>query len=334
MIKLFAAAWTPVRTFAFAVALLGGAWAPAWAADLKMASGYPDSNYLTMTVNDFIADVNKRTSGALKIDLHNNQTLVKLPEMLRAVQTGQVALADVRLGNYGNQDAVYTVDAIPFIAGDYDSALKLWHASRPYLVDSMAKRGVKVLFAMWNPPQGFYTIKPIASAEDLAGIKLRIYSTETRRMGELLKTEPLIVQFGEVPQAFSTGLINGMFTSPQTGIDTQAWDFVKNLTMVGALYTKQLVVINAETFNNLPKAQQDALLAASEVAEKAGFERMKKLTDEQLALIAGKGIRVSNASPAFINQLRAVGAQMQDEWKAKATPEQKAVLDAYTKLGK
>jgi TRAP-type C4-dicarboxylate transport system substrate-binding protein len=315
-----------------ALALIGAA--PAVAADLKMASGYPDANYLTLTVRDFIADVDKRTGGALKIELHNNQSLVKLPDMMRAVQTGQVALADVRLGNYGNQDPVYILDAIPFVAGDYDSALKLWQASKPYLADSFAKRGMKVLFAMWNPPQGFYTLKPVASAADLAGLKLRIYSTETRRMGELLKAEPLIVQFGEVPQAFSTGLINAMFTSPQTGIDTQAWDFVKNLTMVGALYTKQLVAINSEVFDKLPKAQQDAVVAASAAAEKAGFERMKALTTEQLAQIKGKGIQVAEGSPALIGQLKQVGTQMQDEWKAKASPEQRTVLENYAKLMK
>ncbi|HKU88040.1 MAG TPA: TRAP transporter substrate-binding protein [Casimicrobiaceae bacterium] len=304
------------------------------ATDLKMASGYPDSNYLTLTVRDFIADAAKRSGGSLKIELHNNQTLVKLPEMMRAAQTNQVAIADVRLGNYGNQDPVYIVDAIPFVAGDYDSALKLWQASKPYLVDSFAKRGLKVLFAMWNPPQGFYTVKPVTSAADLAGLKLRIYSTETRRMGELLKAEPLIVQFGEVPQAFSTGLINAMFTSPQTGIDTQAWDFVKNLTMVGALFTKQLVAINSEVFAKLPKAEQDALVAAGAAAERAGFERMKALTAEQLTLIRSKGMTVAEASPALIAQLRKVGQQMQEEWMAKATPEQRKVLEDYARLSK
>jgi TRAP-type C4-dicarboxylate transport system substrate-binding protein len=297
-----------------------------------MASGYPDANYLTLTVRDFISDVDKRSGGALKIELHNNQTLVKLPEMLRAVQTGQVALADIRLGNYGNQDPVYILDAIPFVAGDFDSALKLAQAQRPYLNESMAARGIKVLFSMWNPPQGFYTIKPVTKAGDLEGLKLRIYSTETRRMGELLKAQPLIVQFGEVPQAFSTGLINAMFTSPQTGIDTQAWDFVKNLTMVGALFTKQLVAINAEVFGKLPKAQQDALIAAAESAEKAGFERMKALTVQQLDLIKSRGVQVSTASPELIAELKKIGAQMQDEWKAKATPEQRKVLDNYDKL--
>ncbi|MER1968547.1 TRAP transporter substrate-binding protein [Castellaniella sp. GW247-6E4] len=319
----------PLGIVAFVSTLLFTAAAPASAADLKMASGYPDANYLTVTVRDFIADAGKRSGGSLSIELHNNQTLVKLPDMMRAVQTNQVALSDVRLGNYGNQDPVYILDAIPFLAGDYDGAQKLWQASRQYLTDSFAQRGMKVLFAMWNPPQGFYTLKPVSKAEDLAGLKMRVYSTETRRMGDLLKAEPLIVQFGEIPQAFSTGLINAMFTSPQTGIDTQAWDFVKHLTMVGALFTKQVVVINSEVFGKLSKAEQDALVEAGKAAEQAGFERMKALTTEQLALMTRKGVEVAQASPAFIGQLKAVGVQMEDDWKAKASAGQRAVLDAY-----
>ena len=307
---------------------------PAVAVDLKMASGYPDANYLTATVRGFIADVEQRTGGSLKIELHNNQSLVKLPEMLRAVQTGQVALADVRLGNYGNQDPAYILDAIPFVASGPDDVLRLWQASKPYLTESFGKRGVKVLFALWNPPQGFYTLKPVTSASDLAGLKLRIYSTETRRMGELLKADPLIVQFGEVPQAFATGLINAMFTSPQTGIDTQAWDFVKNLTMVGALYTKQLVVINADVFDKLAKDQQQALMAAAEIAEKAGFAKMQATTNEQLELIKSKGMQVSTASLALLDELKKVGMQMEEDWKAKASADQRAVLDAYKQLSK
>ena len=117
------------RAAAFGLALAALP-AAANAVELQMASGYPDANFLTKTVVAFIADVDARTNGAVKITLHNNQTLVKLPDMIRAVQTNQVALADVRLGNYGNDDPVYVVDAIPFLAGDYGSALKLWEASQ------------------------------------------------------------------------------------------------------------------------------------------------------------------------------------------------------------
>jgi hypothetical protein len=46
-----------------AAAVLGAQ--PGGAAELKMASGYPDGNYLTVTVRVFIADAQKRSGGAL-----------------------------------------------------------------------------------------------------------------------------------------------------------------------------------------------------------------------------------------------------------------------------
>ena len=155
----------------------------ALATELKMASGYPDGNYLTLTVRDFIADAAKRSGGSLKIELHNNQTLVKLPEMMRAAQTNQVAIADVRLGNYGNQDPVYIVDAIPFVAGDYDSALKLWQASKPYLVDSFAKRGLKV-----QESQFFTRNEPIPGLGASPEVSEQAFTLDTGKVSGPLRT--------------------------------------------------------------------------------------------------------------------------------------------------
>ena len=304
------------------------------AIELQMASGYPDSNFLTKTVQAFIADVEKRTDGDVKITLHNNQTLVKLPDMIRAVQTQQVALADVRLGNYGNDDPVYVVDAIPNLAGDYKSALELWDATKPYLTDSFKKRGLKVLFAMWNPPQGFYTEKPLTAGSDFKGLKMRIYSTETSNMAAALGSQPKEIPFSEVAQAFSTGLVDSMFTSPQTGIDTQAWDFTSNLTMVGALFTKQLVSINSDVFDGLPKKDQDAILAAAAAAEKNGFALMQSLTVEQLDLIKSKGMTVADADASVVEAVNTAGTGMLEVWKKKATPEQVKVIDDYLAMKK
>lgn len=325
-VKRYAFEGLRVAAFGLALAVLPAA---GNAVELQMASGYPDANYLTKTVQAFIADVAARTNGDVKITLHDNQTLVKLPDMIRAVQTNQVALADVRLGNYGNDDPVYVVDAIPNLAGDTASALKLWAASKPYLSDSFAKRGLKVLFAMWNPAQGFFTKKPLTSGDDFKGMKMRIYSSETSNMASLLGATPKEVNFAEVAQGFSTGLIDSMFTGPQTGIDTQAWDFTGNLTMVGALFTKQLVSINTDVFNGLPAKDQQAILAAAAAAEKNGFATMIKLTDDQLATIKSHGMTVEDADASVMDAVKAAGATMLENWKKKATPEQVKVVTDY-----
>lgn len=320
------------RILALAVASLAVAFDAA-AVEWKMASGYPDNSYLTANLREFIADVEKRSGGDVKITLHNNQSLVKLADIARAVQTNQVALGEVYAANLGNQDAMFTLDAIPFLAPDEHAAWALWSAQRPYFDKWFAKRGTRVLFAQFFPGQGFFTKKPIKSAGDLAGVKLRIYSNETKRMGELLKAQPLVVQFGEVPQAFATGMIDGMFTSPQTGIDTQAWDFTDNYVNVGAMRAKLFVVVNDAAFQKLSKPSQDAILAAAAAAEARSMQRGTEVTREQLDTLAKRGIKVSSASSQFLNELQSSGQTMADEWRAKADADQRSVLQSYeTKL--
>ena len=86
----------------------------AMAADWKMASGYPDNSYLTVTIREFLTNLEKQTKGNVKVTLHNNQSLVKLPDIARAVQSDQVALGEVYAAALGNQDPMFTLDAIRF----------------------------------------------------------------------------------------------------------------------------------------------------------------------------------------------------------------------------
>lgn len=302
---------------------------PALAFDWKMASGYPDASYLTQSLVTFLDELKSETAGEIDVTLHNNQSLVKLQDIPRAVRSNQVALGQVYTANLGNQDAMFTLDAIPFLAPDSDAALALWDAQEPYFEEWFAEQNMRVLFPQFFPPQGFYTENAVEMQADLAGLDMRIYSNSTQSMAELLGAQPLSIQFGEVPQAFATGLINAMFTSPQTGIDVQAWDFTSNYNMVGAMRTKLIVVINEDEFQRLDDAQQTLVLEAAERAKLASLELSNEVTDAQLATLTENGMAVSFASDAFKVELQSVGEQMTAEWRESATPEQRDVLDAY-----
>lgn len=304
---------------------------PAAAVDLKMASGYPDNNYLTEALREFIDDVQTTTKGGVAITLHNNQSLVKLENIPNAVRQRQVAFGQVYLANLGNQNHIMTLDAIPFLASDEESALKLLDAQKAYLDAWFAERGMRILFAQFFPAQGFYANKPINSVADLNGLKLRIHSDITKRMAELLGARPLLVQFGEIPQAFATGLVDAMFTSPSTGVDVQAWDFITNYTLAGVQRAKLLVAVNDSVFKQLPEADQQAILAASEKAQKRSLELGEQATTEQLERLGKNGVAVTKASAEFEKELRVIGDKMVGEWREAADEDQRAVLDAYLK---
>src|SRR5690606_12061626 len=128
---------------------------------------------------------------------------------------------------------VYDMDDLLNLVSSYDEAWALMEAQKPYFDKLFEQNGMMVLgYTPW-PGQGFYTAEPVTSLDDLQGQSLRIYSRPTQTMGSMLGMNAIILPFAEVPQAFSTGLIEALWTSPQTGTDVQAWDYVDHFTYTG-----------------------------------------------------------------------------------------------------
>jgi TRAP-type transport system periplasmic protein len=320
---------TAVRSLVASVMVAAAATTAAAETKWIMASGYADSNFMTQNIRAFIDDVNAATNGALDITLHSNGALIKLDGIRRAVQTDQIQIGEIRLGSYSNEDPMYNLAGLPFVAGDYESAWKLMQAQRPYFDVLFDRLGFKALAYQPWPGQGFYTKFPVTGLDDFKGAKLRIYSKATQDMGNALGFEATILPFAEIPQAFATGLIDALFTSPQTGIDIQAWDNTDHFTAVGAIYTKNAIIVNKDAFEALSPEVQAAVVAAGEAATRRGWEMSEAVYAEQLDILAQNGMTVTQAPDEVIARLREIGATMMEQWRTTASPEAIAVLEAY-----
>ncbi|MEJ1340863.1 MAG: TRAP transporter substrate-binding protein [Candidatus Sedimenticola sp. (ex Thyasira tokunagai)] len=283
-----------------------------------MPTPYGDGVHHTKNVRQFAADVNASTNGEMNIVVHSGASLFKHPEIHRAVKTGQVSIGEMFMGLLGNSNPVFKVDNIPFLASDFDSAKNLWAASRPHVEKALAKDGLKLLYAIPWPPQGFYTKNAVSSVADFEGIKMRAYSPTTSRLAVLLKAAPTTVQTPEIPQAFSTGIIDAMVTSPSTGVSSQAWDFVGNYTDTQAWIPKNMVIVNARAFKRLSKSEQKAVMDAAAKAETRGWEMAKKETEAKTSTLKEKGMNVSAPTAKLKSELKAIGKTMGDEWAEEA----------------
>jgi len=293
----------------------------------NMSVEQPDGNYIAAVARDFAADVAKASNGELEIKTHSNSVLFKRPELKRAVQSGQVQVGDVLISVLGNEDAMFEIDAVPLLARDFDSAWKLWQASRPGIEARLAKQGIKLLYSVPWPPQGIYTKVPVKQMSDFKGLKFRAYNAATSRLVELMGASPTTVSSGDVPQAFGTGLIEAMITSPATGVDSQAWDFVKYYYDVQAFIPKNVTMVNARAFNSLSPALQKAVTDAAAAAEKRGWETARAQTSTLTKMLASKGMTVGATPPAIEAELVKIGAVMADDWVKKAGPDGKAAIE-------
>lgn len=295
-----------------------------------MASAYPDGNFHTQNIRQFIADIEAATGGRLLIQLHSNASLLPMPQIKRGVQTGQVQLGEILMSVYGNEDPFFEVDGIPFLAPTARESDALTEATLPFVQARLQRQGLELLYGARWPSQGFYTRAPLTALDELRGTRFRAYNAITTRFAELIGATPVTVQSAEAAQAFATNVINVMFTSAQTGVDTAAWDYARVFTDVGGMRPRNGVLVNSRALAALDEPTRAAVRTAAaaagaraptmvDVAERAMVDRLRT---QGMTVVA-------EPPPALLTGLRGVGDRLIADWTTKAGADGQRMLEIY-----
>ena len=296
-----------------------------------MPTPYGPTNFHTENIAQFAADIDKGTGGRVKITVHSNGSLFKATEIKRAVQGGQAQIGEILLSGYSNEDPLFGLDSVPFLATSYADAAKLWKASRKSVENRFAQQGMKLLYAVPWPPQGSYGNKPLNSIADLKGVKMRTYNPNTSRIAELAGAQPVTIQAAELAQAMATGAVNANISSGATGFDTKVWEQIKYFYDTQAWLPKNVVMVSQKAFDALGKADQGAILKAAADAEGRGWKISEEKTKWYLEQLVKNGMTIAPPSAALATDFKKVGDTITAEWLKTAGPDGKAVIDAYRK---
>ncbi|MBU3258958.1 TRAP transporter substrate-binding protein [Roseovarius sp. PS-C2] len=294
-----------------------------------MPTPYGDSVFHTQNIQQFAEDVAAATEGEVEITVHSAGSLYAHPEIKDSVRRGLAPIGEVLMSRLANEDPVFAVDSIPFLASSYDEGRALWAASRPLVEEKLAAQGLTLLFAVPWPGQSIYTEAPVNSTADLQGAAFRAYNAATERLAQLMGAVPTQLETGDIPTAFATGRVAAMITSPSTGVSSQAWDFTSHYTDTQAWLPKNMVIVNSGVFDALPDDQRQAILDAAAEAETRGWEMSAAETSAKMATLKENGMTISSPSETLSGELAEIGATMTQEWLENAGDEGKQVIDAY-----
>jgi TRAP-type C4-dicarboxylate transport system substrate-binding protein len=302
---------------------------PALAEEWNMPTPYGDSTFHTQNIIQFAEDVSAATNGELNITIHSAGSLFPHGEIKNAVRSRQVPIGEFFLSTLSNEDAAFGIDSQPFVATSYDEAAKLWAAQEPVITELLAEQGLMPLFSVPWPAQGLYTKSQIDSVDQLNGLRFRAYNAALEEFATLAGAAPVQVEAPDIPQAFSTGQVDAMITSPSTGANSTAWDFVSHYSPINAWVPKNIVVVNKRMFDGLSAETQAAVLDAAAKAEARGWEMSAAEAEQKTAVLAENGIVVYQPSDALKSGLKAIGDKMLETWTANASDAAKSVLEAY-----
>lgn len=318
--------------FAFGVSALAFAMPAAAQTKWNLPNAYPSDNPHTENLALFAKDVETATSGKLLITVHANAALFKAPEIKRAVASGQAQMGEILMSIHENEDPIFGIDVVPFLATSFADSRKLYTASKAAIEKKLDAQGIKLLFMVPWAPQGVYAKKDINTVEDMKGLKWRAYNVGTARLGEILGMQSVTIQAAELPQALATGVVNSFMSSGGTGYDSKVWESLDHFYDVQAWIPKDATFVNKAAFNALDKATQDAILKAAATAEERGWKMWQEKAGWYLDQLKAKGMKVQAPSPELSAGFKKAGEQLTADWLKKAGAEGQAIVDAYKKM--
>ncbi len=314
-----------LATAAISIGLTTSVQAENW----DMPTPYSDAVFHTANIIEFASDVKATTGGALEITVHSAGSLFKHGDIKNAVRSRQVPIGEFFLSRLSNEDAAFGLDSQPFLATSYEDAARLWEAQKPVITELLAAQNLMPLFAVPWPTQGLYTKKEIKTVDDLSGLKFRAYNAALESFATLAGAAPTQVEAPDIPQAFATGQVEAMITSPSTGASSKAWDFLSHYTPINAWVPKNIVVVNKQMFDALDPEVQAGILASAAIAEQRGWEMSKAEAEAKTKVMQDNGITVVEPSAELLAGLKAIGDKMLADLQATASLETKAIIDDY-----
>lgn len=294
---------------------------------------YPAGNFHSQGAQRFADRVKEATGGELEIVLHPGAALgFKGPELLRAVAEGQLAIAEIPTGMVEGDAPVLALTAQPFISSNAFEQRLLYQLAKPTYAKVLEKFNQFPLYTSVWPFSGIYTQRPIKSADDLKGLKMRVYDGTGLAFGKATGIAARKMPFSEVYPAMKAGLLDSMYTSSVSGVDAKAWEVLKYFTPINIVGPVNMVNVNKAAWDKLPADIKEKVLEIADEMEDEMWNLAGDMDRKSRATLKENGMVVDAVGKKFRAELDKIGDELRAEWAKKAGSDAQAILMEYYRI--
>ena len=298
-----------------------------------MHLNYPAGNFHSQGAARFAERVNAATGGELSIVLHPGSALgFKGPELLRAVAEGQLAIAEVPTGMVEGDAPVLALTAQPFISATAFEQRLLYQLAKPTYAQTLKRFKQFTLYTSVWPFSGIYTQRPVASAADLKGLKMRVYDGTGLAFGKATGIAARKMPFSEVYPAMKAGLLDSMYTSSVSGVDAKAWEVLKYFTPINIVGPVNMVNVNLDAWNKLPAELQQTVMEIARQMEDEMWNLAGDMDRKSRETLSANGMQVATVDGGFRAELDTIGEQLRAQWATKAGADAQRILEEYARI--
>ena len=290
---------------------------------LTMSSWVSPQHHLTAVVlQGWANEVEKATSGRVKFTMLPKHPSAP-PGTFDAVRDGLVDLSYVTASYTPARHILPLMAELP---GAGETALINSVAySRIYwkYFDKVGEyKGVKLLGVFTHGPGQMFTKRPVSGINDVQGLKIRTGGGIAEAVAKALGTAAFVKPAPESYELLQSGVADGTFFPLESIVSFKLDTVLEQATLFpGGMYSSAFgFFMNEDKWNKIPKEDQAIIekLSGEHLARLAG-NSWDEADKKGLDALKKSGVKIVNASPAFVAEVQKRSAPIVDDWIKKAS---------------
>ena len=277
--------------------------AAAAASDPKVTLVYAEVNPLDTIVGQtgshFKEKVEELTGGSVVVDVQASGVLGSENDVLDAILGGSTSIDISRISAFALTSYGCNKSKLLSIPFTFENRAHFWNFANsdlaPEFLNEPQELGLPVrgLFYGEEGFRHFFTVKPVATIDDLKGMKLRVSNDPVMNgMVEGLGANPTVVAFGELYSALQTGVVDGA-EQPIANYKSNAFpEVANNLILDGHTLGAVQAVITDNAWGKLTANQQAAVMAAAADTQKFNADLSETAENKVLEELRSSGCNV------------------------------------------
>ena len=312
------------------VALFGSANAKT----LKIETHFTASSPNGEVAAQFAKNVEKFSGGSLKIEMFYSASVTgKSAEVFNSAQTGIIDCDMTGAGYQTGKNAAFQFAGD--VMGGYDNPYQQYEflnfPGAQEAVDALYNKYGMTLIGWWIPGhESLISSRPIPDVASLKDFKFRSPPGMESMIFTALGAKPIVMDFGEVPTALQTGLIDGAdYSSLATNYAGGHYEQNKYATYPGFhSMPADHLACNTKVWNKLKPHEQGAMLAGIEIAGRTITSLVERKNAEAVKALNEMGVTLHDWSREDRLKFRTAALAAWEEWKTKS-PEAAALIEIH-----
>ncbi len=312
------------------IALLGSANAKT----LKIETHFTASSPNGEVAAQFAKNVEKFSGGSLKVQMFYSSSVTgKSAEVFNSAQTGIIDCDMTGAGYQTGKNAAFQFAGD--VMGGYDNPYQqydfLKFPGAQEAVDALYNKYGMTLIGWWIPGhESLISSKPIPDVASIKDFKFRSPPGMESMIFTALGAKPIVMDFGEVPTALQTGLIDGAdYSSLATNYAGGHYEQNKYATYPGFhSMPADHLACNTKVWNKLKPHEKGAMLAAIEICGRTITSLVERKNAEAVKALTAMGVTLHDWSREDRLKFRNAALGAWEEWKKKS-PEAAALIEIH-----